>query len=81
MTEPQPEEKVLTLAALVDRLRDGESLSPGEVRQLRAGLEARAIELGKVLGRAGGMDGKTAKAQAKKLAAEVRRSAAKTEDG
>lgn len=80
---PQPEEKVFTLDALIGKLRDGETLTAAEVRHLRAGLEARAVELGKVIGRAGGMDAKTAKAQAKKLAAEVRQlgQAAGAEDG
>ena len=66
------------LAALIQKLRNGETLTPAEIRRLRATLEARAVELGRVFGRAGGMDAKTAKRQAVRLAAEVRRMGAES---
>lgn len=57
----------------MQKLRDGEPLQPAEIRLLRADLTKRAQQLGTVIGRAGGMDAKTARKHAAELAAEVRR--------
>jgi hypothetical protein len=68
---PNEREENLSLAAIVDKLRAGGPVDPAEVRRLRAELSARARENQVTIGRLGGMDGKTAKAAAKKLEREV----------
>jgi hypothetical protein len=62
-----------SLAVLVARLRSGKDLQPAEIRRLRTALTRRAGELGTAIGRAGGMDARTAKKKAAQLAGEVRR--------
>ena len=71
--EPTAEEQDPSLAALIAKLRAGEDLQPAEIRRLRAALTRRAEQLGTAIGRAGGMDARTAKKKAAQLAGEVRR--------
>lgn len=72
MTVPPDAEENLSLAAIVEKLRGGEQIDPAEVRRLRSELSARARKNTELIGRAGGMDAKTAKATAKQLEREVR---------
>jgi hypothetical protein len=69
---PDGPEENLSLDAIVEKLRGGEPVDPAQVRRLRAELSARARKNAEVIGRAGGMDAKTAKAAAKQLEREVR---------
>ena len=73
MNDPPAPEPASSLAALVQKLRDGEPLHPAEIRRLRLELTQRAEQLGAAIGQAGGMDRKTAKKRAAQLTAEVRR--------
>jgi len=57
---------------MVRKLRDGEPVDPAEVRRLRSELSARARKNAELIGRAGGMDARTARAAAKELEREVR---------
>lgn len=72
MTDDDAEE-TSSFAAVVGRLRNGETVDPAEIRRLRDELRARARRNAELIGRAGGMDAKTAKKTAKELERDVSR--------
>lgn len=74
-----PEEKVFTLDGAITRLRSGEALSEAEHDEFLSAMIGECQRLGipwKAIGAALGVDAGAAKAGAKKLAAQVKRTQA-----